>query len=118
MTCHTHHVVVYPGSGPGFLKAFKKINGRMGSRSKCLILILSYGKTQEKYKTDLWSPEWTPGDKTLVMGTPKKSHQDFEFSWENPKSTFWSTELNTGRSETNEGSVSITSTFHAQCAEN
>ena len=64
------------------------MNGRMDSRSKCLVLILSPTKTQENYRTDLWSPEWTPGDKTLVMETPKKSHQDFEFSWENPKSNF------------------------------
>ncbi len=52
MTCH-NHVSVEWLSGWVFLKAFKIINGRMDSRSKCLVLILSSMKTQENYKTDL-----------------------------------------------------------------
>ena len=48
------------------------MNDRMDSRSKCLILIISSRKTQEKYTDDLRSPEWTPGDKTLIMETPRK----------------------------------------------
>ena len=48
------------------------MSDRMDSRSKCLILIISSRKTQEKYTDDLRSPEWTPGDKTLIMETPRK----------------------------------------------
>ena len=69
-------------------------------------------------KHGLRVPEWTPGDKTSVMETSKKNRQHFESSWQNPKSKKCSSELNIGRSETNEDSVRITMTFCAQCAEN
>ena len=66
----------------------------------------------------LRAPEWVPGDKTWVMKTSKKIRQYFESSCQNPKSKNCSPELNTDRSEANEGSVFITRTFRAQCAEN
>ena len=58
------------------------------------------------------------GRQDFDHGDSKKNHQSFESSCQNPKSKICSPELNTGRSETNEGSVFITRTFRAQCAEN
>ena len=37
----------------------------------------------------------------------KKNYWNFEFSWENPKSIFYSTELNIDRPEENDDSMTI-----------
>ena len=79
----------------------------MDSRSKCLVLIIFSRKHTEKYTDDLRSPEWTPGDKTLIMETPKKIIKILSFLGKNPKSIACSPELNIGRSETNEDSTSM-----------
>ena len=106
MTCHNHVSGGIP-SGTPFEKAFKTINERMDSRSKCLVLIIFSRKTQKKIHGRPTITGMDAGRQDFDRGDSKKNHRHFEASWKNPKSKKCSTELNIGRSETNEDSTSM-----------